>query len=929
MGTVAGPPDPGESYVSPPELAIVRAMLADAWAGRPRCVLIQGERGIGKTAFLRELSADLDSTRVVPTCGEASETQLQYGLLEHLTRLTGEVLPEELAVLCIPNKAEPGPFVVGNALLRFLVTLQQSTPVLLVIDDADLADTSSQLALLFALRRLHDSRILTVFAACDPGRLIEGLQKLVAGEHGATITLRGLAHDGVMRLAASLEGRRPPVRFVERLSKHTGGNPSHIRSVIEALGAHGTAHGTAEIGDDPLPVPPPILSLVFRQLTDCAPAGRKLAAAAAVLGERCPLELVRRVAGIDDPLHSLQAAIDAGLVEYRKRDVVFAHPLTRAAVYHHLDVPEKADLHRRAARLVTEEGARLGHLAAAAVDRDEELAGAIADFAARTAAGGSWLRASALYVDSAELIFPGPAREAYVLEAVECLLAAGDTAGAALVAGRFDESGCGPRMLVVRGRLARIAGKSEEAEKLLVRARDAGDTQSAADVGLQARIANELARVSVDLLRPAEAALRADAAVRVTAGLVSGPGPELAWSLALAGRTPDATSLFDVLEPSIDESKPADAGLLLGRVVADLFSGALREARERAALQVRIADRFGRLPLRLGGLAMLSLAEYRLGFWSEATTHADQGAAIAEAAGPGNPRGMLHLAALLPLAGRGMWEAAEAHEAQAATAATNPFEQALAWMGSAVLAHARGWHGKVIDAVASLREVGEGGAIDEPGGPWPWQELQVDALIGMGRLDEAEEVLRQFELLAESRRSLAAAAAAARLRACLEAARGREQQAQLAFARAKHLGAQVPMPFDRARTHVECGAFLRRAGKRTAAVAELRAARECFDRLGARPYVARCDRELAAAGLHPQRRRPGIAAELTPQERSVAELVAEGKSNRVVARELVVSVNTVEYHLKNIYAKLGISSRTQLTLHLRVAADAAQGSIAN
>lgn len=924
MGTLAGPPDPCESYVSPPELAIVRAMLADTWAGRPRCVLIEGERGIGKTAFLRQLSADLESTRLLSTCGEASETQLQYGLLEHLARSAGEVLPEELAVLCIPNKPEPGRFAVGNALLRFLVTLQRTTPVLLVVDDADLADTSSQLALLFALRRLHDSRILTVFAARDPGRLVEGLQKLVAGEHGATITLSGLARGGVMRLAASLEGRRPPCRFVERLSRHTGGNPSHIRSVLEALGAH----GVADIGDDPLPVPASILALVFGQLSDCAPTGRRLAAAAAVLDERCPLELVRRVAGIDDPLQPLQAAIEAGLVEYRKRDVVFAHPLTRAAVYHHLDVPEKADLHRRAARLVAEEGARLRHLVAAAFDRDEELAGAIADFAARTAAGGSWLRASALYVDAAELILPGPARETYVLEAVECLLAAGDIAGAGLVAARFDGSGCGPRLLVVRGHLARIAGRSEEAERLLLRARDSEDSQAAVDVGLQARIANELTQVSVDLLRPAEAARRADAAIRV-AGVVAGPGPELAWGLALAGRATDAEALFAVLEPSIDESNPADAGLLLGRVVADLFSGVPRAARDRAALQVRIADRFGRLPLRLCGLAMLSLAEYRLGLWSEATTHAEQGAAIADAAGPGNPRGMLHLAALLPLAGRGMWDAAEAHEEQAVAAATTPFEQALACMGSAVLAHARGWHGKVIDAVAALRDLGEGGAIDEPGGPWPWQELQVDALIGMGRLDEAEEVLRPFELLAEARRSLAAVAAAARLRGCLEAARGCDQQAQLAFARAEHVGAQVPMPFDRARTHVECGAFLRRAGKRTAAVAELRAARECFDRLGARPYLARCDRELAAAGLNPQRRRPGGAAELTPQERSVAGLVAEGKSNRVVARELVVSVNTVEYHLKNIYAKLGISSRTQLTLHLRVAASAAQGSVAN
>ena len=170
---------------------------------------------------------------------------------------------------------------------------------------------------------------------------------------------------------------------------------------------------------------------------------------------------------------------------------------------------------------------------------------------------------------------------------------------------------------------------------------------------------------------------------------------------------------------------------------------------------------------------------------------------------------------------------------------------------------------------------------------------------------------------------------AARLRGCLEAARGCDRQAQLAFARAKDVGAKVPIPFDWARTNAECGAFLRRAGKRSAAVAELTSARECFDRLGARPYVARCDKELAATGLTPQRRRVRSTEELTPQEKSVAELVAQGKTNRKVASELVLSVNTIEYHLKNIYSKLGISSRSQLTLRFGVQTASVNGTANN
>jgi DNA-binding NarL/FixJ family response regulator len=120
------------------------------------------------------------------------------------------------------------------------------------------------------------------------------------------------------------------------------------------------------------------------------------------------------------------------------------------------------------------------------------------------------------------------------------------------------------------------------------------------------------------------------------------------------------------------------------------------------------------------------------------------------------------------------------------------------------------------------------------------------------------------------------------------------------------------MPFERALTELEYGSLLRRAGKRSAAASQLRAAREGFSVLAARPFVERCDRELAGCGLAPAKRRHVEPNRLTPQESSVARLVASGKSNREIASELVVSVNTIEYHLTNVYGKLGIRSRSGL-----------------
>jgi DNA-binding CsgD family transcriptional regulator len=154
------------------------------------------------------------------------------------------------------------------------------------------------------------------------------------------------------------------------------------------------------------------------------------------------------------------------------------------------------------------------------------------------------------------------------------------------------------------------------------------------------------------------------------------------------------------------------------------------------------------------------------------------------------------------------------------------------------------------------------------------------------------------------------------VRGNLEAARGETAAAEAAFLAGLDHAERITIPFDRARLEAAYGGFLRRLGKRTEAVAHLRAAQESFTQLGARPYLERCDRELAGCGLVRARRRDPDRTRLTPHELSVAKLVASGMNNRRVAVELIVSINTVEYHLKKIYIKLGIRSREQLAEEL-------------
>ena len=112
------------------------------------------------------------------------------------------------------------------------------------------------------------------------------------------------------------------------------------------------------------------------------------------------------------------------------------------------------------------------------------------------------------------------------------------------------------------------------------------------------------------------------------------------------------------------------------------------------------------------------------------------------------------------------------------------------------------------------------------------------------------------------------------------------------------------------------GRYLLRAGRHDAAAAHLQAARTRFEQLDARPFLERCDLELAACDFPSPKRAPRSGTSLTPRELAVARLVAGGRTNCQTAAALVVSVKTIEYHLGNVYAKLGVTSRTQLALAL-------------
>jgi DNA-binding CsgD family transcriptional regulator len=144
-------------------------------------------------------------------------------------------------------------------------------------------------------------------------------------------------------------------------------------------------------------------------------------------------------------------------------------------------------------------------------------------------------------------------------------------------------------------------------------------------------------------------------------------------------------------------------------------------------------------------------------------------------------------------------------------------------------------------------------------------------------------------------------------------AEGSEAEAEFQTALQLHdLGTN---PFDKARTELLFGEFLRRERRRGDARDQLRRALETFERLRAEPWAERTRTELRATGETARKRDPSTFDDLTPQELQIARLVAEGSSNKEVAAQLFLSPRTVEYHLRKVFTKLGISSRAELIRH--------------
>lgn len=850
----------------------------DGSVERGRVVAVVGAPGMGKTALLRALAATRDGAWWARAA--AWETDLPGGVLAQLIQ---DDVP-----------ADP-----VDAAAHLVDRWQGRGPVLAVIDDADHADDVSLQAISTLVRHQRDLPVLVVLG-------VTTLTHDVADLAPERLVLDGLTDDAVAALAAA-RGRILHPAMVTALARHTMGNPRDVLALLDEVPESVWSQPSAEI-----PAPRALLTQTRADLADCGTDGRVLVEAMAVLGPGGTLAEAAALAGLDDPLPALDDAVAAGLVvmasphEPRLRD-----PSTSVAVTTLMGLAGAADAHRRAARIVSDPVRRLGHRVAATPTSDAELADEVDRLAAACGTDGNWAQAATLFRDAARLTTEQLRHDERLTRALDALIASGDCVSAAAQVPALESLRETPLRNAVLAYLAILRGRATEADVRLRRAWDIVNVERDPDTAAliaQRHVLHTLIRCRGDeLVEWADRALEladADSPAGIESAAIRGLG------LLAAGHPKRAAAAYDELAARVRHGAQAQR-VVMGRGWVQLVRDDVDGARASLESAVAAAGLGGSTRITLWALAWLARVQFALGEWDRALDSVQQGRALAGTSGIVVSTPLLEWTAAQVGALRGDWQGAAA-AVRNATAANGDYELMTipTLLARAQIAEAEADYAKVRQLTEPLSRMAAGTSLQEPG-YWPWPDLVANAMVLEGHLDAADDFLRPHEQRAKARGHRSAQARLGYARGRLHGARGDIHAARRSFEASLDLLSGLPLRYDTARVNFAYGQTLRRAGKRRDADAVISTARELYASLGAQTYVARCDRELKAGGLH-QARGSRDDVDLTAQEEAVSALVARGLSNREVAAELFVSTKTVQYHLTRIYAKLGIRSRSEL-----------------
>jgi DNA-binding CsgD family transcriptional regulator len=913
------------------ETARLRAFLAEL-PGEPSALVIEGEPGIGKTALLEAALVQAGGLRVLRArCVEAEAGLAYAGLADLLGRVAEMVLPglpapQRRALEVVLGRAEAGqdavePQLVGRAMLGVLESLAAAAPLVVAVDDVQWLDAASTRTVAFAVHRLAAVPVgMLVTRRGIGGPLPLGLDDALPQQRRERLVVGSLNADDVELLVEERLSAPLSRALRRRLVVAAGGNPLYALELADAQRRSG--HGW----DDQLALPARLEELLADRLAALpAQAAEPLAAVASLATPTVALV----GAALGEPARAgLDAALDAGVLLVEEGRLRFSHPLLGVVASAWRPPSARRGLHARLAATVGDLEERARHLVLAADGPDAGVAATVEQGADRARARGAPEVAAEL-AEAAVRLTP-PERVADVrrrrIAAGYHRVTAGEVGrGRAHLAAALEAAPPGPVQTELRWRLGMLMllDDVDGAVELL----EVALAESRSDQALQAMVARRLAgpywwqgrlreglrlgRLGVDLAEALGDPLALVDALRV---YVLG----VLWAGELSA---DLPGRLEQLARGVGPL-PAHEDPDLSLTVVDMARGDAGSAASRLARLHRLADEQGNeLGLVLAS-ALLAEVELARGRWAQAQQLAQEALRTARRLASPFPLTRGLLAAALVQAHLGNAEAAQATALELIKVAEGGGLVPLALEGRAVLGFvalsrgdAQAAHVELDPLLARLRDIG----VREP--TWPhlvWSDL--DALIELGHLDQAAALAQDLEARGRRLDRPFALATAARARGLIHAARGDLDGALAGLERALAEHDRLGWPFERARTLLALGIVLRRGKQKRTARQTLEQAATVFDELGARLWATKTRAELARIGGRPPR-----TGGLTPTERRVAELVAQGHSNREVAGLLFLSTKTVAAHLTSAYAKLGVRSRTELAhrLHATTVDDAA------
>ena len=898
-----------------PERTALDGMLNRVREGESAVLVMRGEAGIGKTALMHYCARQAAGCRVIRVTGVQSELEMPFAAVQRLCapmfdELAALPKPQQQALRVAFGLVEgnaPDRFLVGLAVLGLLAEVAAERPLVCLVDDAQWLDEPSCQVLGFVGRRLLADAVLLLFAVRETAD-----EQLLAAL--PTLTIEGLAEEDARALLMAAVPGHLDEQVRDRIVAETHGHPLRLLELpremnpAELAGGFGAPRASILSGDVE-----DFYSRRVRTLSE--PTQRLLLLAAAdPTGDAALLWRAAQELGLTP---SAAAAAESEQLLMISSQVRFRHPLVRSAVYT-AATPED----RRVAHLALAEATdaqadperRLWHQSAAATGTDETLAAEL-ERTAHTAEARAGLAAAAAFLRRSVLLTAEPERRAErALAATQAHVQAGafDIARGLLAQAEAHAVDDLQRARVeqLRGQIEWASVTGREAPVLLVQAAkrlESLDAELARETYLYAWVASQVAGplagpggLLLEVSRAAQAAPQPAGAPRPCDLLLDG-----LTTMITQGRVAALPTVRRAVSAFLGDQVSSEEWLQWG-IFAQMAAMAAWDFDSWVALSARHVE----LARALGALAPLSIALNGRGMVATQCGDSETATSLAAEKDVVNEVTGIRLAATCDLLLAGY----RGRPAEAVPLFTATTEDSTA-RGEGFAVQMANWSAAVLHN--GLGRYAEALAVAEPATEETYSPLStqlvlpelIEAAVRTGRAEIAGEALDRLSAMTVIEGSDWAKGLEARSRALVSDG----QEAEQWYAEAVERLGRTPLRPESARAHLVYGEWLRRQGRRVGARQHLGAAYELFAAMRAEGFAERARRELQATGEKVRRRNLNADThELTPQEAHIARLARDGHSNAEIGAELFLSVRTVEWHLRKVFAKLGITSRRGL-----------------